>query len=120
MKFFFLFCLILLLVSCAYSTKQQHLATGTHLRFQRDKGNCLACHIIDDGEEPGNIGPALVDIQVKFSEKSQLKAIVWDATQFNAQSSMPPFGRNEILTAEELDLVVDYIWSLDSRVMGNK
>jgi len=112
MKVLLLFCLTLSLGACAYSSLQQRLVTGKQLSFQRNKGNCLACHIIEDGEDPGNLGPALVDIQTRFSEKSQLKAIIWDATQFNALSSMPPFGRNKILTPEELDLVVDYIWSI--------
>ena len=118
MKSLVLFCLILSLGACAFNSKQQHLVTGKQLSFQRDKGNCLACHIIEGGEDPGNVGPALVDIQAKFATKSQLKALIWDATQFNAQSSMPPFGRNKILTPEELELVVDYIWSLDAPVTG--
>ncbi|NOQ13980.1 MAG: sulfur oxidation c-type cytochrome SoxX [Methyloprofundus sp.] len=112
MKTLLIFCLVLSLGGCTLTAKQQRLATGKQLSFQRDKGNCLACHIIEEGEDPGNIGPALVDIQAKFNSKAQLKAVIWDASQFNAQTSMPPFGKNKILTPEELDQVVDYIWSL--------
>ena len=116
MKTVFIFCLMFILSACTFPSRKQHkqqrLATGKQLSFQRDKGNCLACHIIEDGEDPGNIGPALVDIQARFATKSQLKAIIWDATQFNSQTSMPPFGKNKILSAEELELVVDYIWTL--------
>lgn len=103
---------ILGLTACVLPTQQQRLATGKQLSFQRDKGNCLACHVIEEGEDPGNIGPALVNIQARFAKKIQLKAIIWDATQFNSDTSMPPFGRNKILTPKELDQVVDYIWSL--------
>ena len=116
MKTALLFCLILILSACTTPAKKQHkqqrLAAGKQLSFQRDKGNCLACHIIEEGTDPGNIGPALVDIQSKYPTKVQLKALIWDATQFNSQTSMPPFGKNKILSAEELELVVDYIWSL--------
>ena len=117
MKTIVLLGLILGVVTCALPpassiAMQQRLLQGKQLSFQRDKGNCLACHIIEEGEDPGNIGPALVNIQLKYATKPQLKAIIWDATEFNAQSSMPPFGKNQILTPEELDLVVDYIWSL--------
>ncbi len=117
MKTIILLSLTLIVAACALpstssSVTQQRLLKGKQLSFQRDKGNCLACHIIEDGEDPGNIGPALVNIQSKYATKSQLKSIIWDATEFNAQSSMPPFGKNQILTPEELDLVVDYIWSL--------
>jgi len=104
----------LFLSACTYPSMQQGPATGKDLSFQRSKGNCLACHIIEDGEDPGNIGPALVDIQAKYKSKDQLKAVIWDATQFNANSSMPPFGKNKILSPEELDLVVDYVWSLNT------
>lgn len=114
MKTVFLVCMLLSLGACSLTSKQQRLATGKQLSFQRDKGNCLACHIIEEGEDPGNIGPALVDIQAKYATKAQLKALIWDATQFNLQTSMPPFGKNKILTPEELDQVVDYIWSLTS------
>ncbi len=106
----------LFLSACTHPSMQQRLATGKDLSFQRSKGNCLACHIIEDGEDPGNIGPALVDIQAKYKSKDQLKAVIWDATQFNTNSSMPPFGKNKILSPEELDLVVDYIWSLNTPV----
>ncbi len=114
MKIIILLCLSLSFSACTSSSKQR-LVVGKQLSFQRDKGNCLACHIIEEGEDPGNIGPALVDIQTKFSSKSQLKAVIWDATQFNSQTSMPPFGKNKILSPEELDQVVDYIWSLNNQ-----
>ncbi len=105
------------LTSCStpikQADKQANLQAGKQISFQRHKGNCLACHAIEDGEDPGNVGPVLENIQTRFKNKAQLKAIIADATQFNAQTSMPPFGKNKILTPQELDLVVDYIWSLN-------
>ncbi len=117
MKTILFLCLIFNIAACTLPltssiSRQQRLTLGKQLSFQRDKGNCLACHVIENGEDPGNIGPALVNIQTKYTTKSQLKAIIWDATQFNPQSSMPPFGKNKILTPDELELVADYIWSL--------
>lgn len=85
---------------------------GRNLAFARDKGNCLSCHEIDGGEFPGNIGPALKNLQNRFTEKTQLKAQIWDATQFNPETSMPPFGRNQILRNDEIDAIVDYLWEL--------
>jgi len=105
--------LLALIAACTYPKVQQDLSIGKQLSFQRNKGNCLACHAIEDGEAPGNIGPALVNISTRFTTKTDLKALIWDATQFNAQTSMPPFGKNKILTPDELDHVVDYIWSLN-------
>lgn len=86
---------------------------GKQLAFDRDKGNCLACHAIEDGESPGNIGPPLSGLSVRFKTPQQLKQQIWDASVFNPETSMPPYGRNKILTDEELDHVVDYLWSLE-------
>lgn len=114
MKAIFLLSLIFSLGACSIPAKPSRLASGKQLSFQRNKGNCLACHIIEDGKDPGNIGPALVNIQTRFTTKTELKTLIWDASQFNANTSMPPYGKNKILNPEELELVVDYIWSLKS------
>ncbi|WP_020159976.1 MULTISPECIES: sulfur oxidation c-type cytochrome SoxX [Methylobacter] len=105
----------LLLLSCTGMTgiPEQRLDEGRQIAFDRNKGNCLACHVIEDGEAPGNIGPALSAIPSRFKDKRQLREQIWDATRFNPETSMPPFGRNNVLDAEEIDKVVDYLWSLE-------
>lgn len=102
------------LVSCAPVTqiKKQTPDAGKQIAFSRDKGNCLACHVIEDGEFPGNIGPALKALSTPFKSKQQLREQIWDASRFNPETSMPPFGKNRILSAEEIDQVVDYLWGL--------
>jgi L-cysteine S-thiosulfotransferase len=113
MKFFIIFYSVLLF-SCttAIKTPEQTLITGKQIAFNRDKGNCLACHVIEDGEFPGNIGPELKTLTSRFKNKQQLRDQIWDATQFNPETSMPPFGKNKILTETEIDQVVDYLWIL--------
>jgi len=100
--------------ACSVNQPTKVISTnlGKEISFQRNKGNCLACHVIQDGEDPGNIGPELINIQNKFVSKRELKALLWDATQFNPNTSMPPFGKHNILTENELNAVVNYIWSL--------
>ncbi len=90
----------------------KRLQQGKQLAFERSKGNCLACHVIEDGEMPGNLGPPLKAIQSKFDSKKQLRKQIWDATEFNPETSMPPFGKNKIISEREIDLITDYIWSL--------
>lgn len=92
---------------------KQRLDEGRQIAFDRNKGNCLACHAIADGEAPGNIGPALTAMPSRFKDKRQLREQIRDATRFNPETSMPPFGRNRILDPEEIDKVVDYLWSLE-------
>jgi sulfur-oxidizing protein SoxX len=106
---------LILLLPCAdmADAPKQRPDEGRQIAFDRAKGNCLACHAIADGESPGNIGPALAAISGRFKDKQQLREQIWDATRFNPETSMPPFGKNHILNAEEIDKVVDYLWSLE-------
>jgi L-cysteine S-thiosulfotransferase len=102
------------LLSCTTNTKMpnQPVNLGKQIAFNRDKGNCLACHIIEDGELPGNIGPELKALSFRFKSKQELREQIWDATQFNPETSMPPFGKNKILNDTEIDQVVDYLWGI--------
>ncbi len=84
---------------------------GKELAFDRKKGNCLACHMIAGGDLPGNIGPPLVAMQMRYPDKAKLRAQIWDATVANPQSSMPPFGRHAILSEKEIDLVTEFIYA---------
>lgn len=101
-----------LLACTANITSEQNITLGKRIAFERAKGNCLACHVIAGGEQPGNLGQPLVAITKRFNDKQQLRALIWDATQLNPSTTMPPFGRNKILTEAEIDALVEYLWSL--------
>lgn len=90
---------------------QSAMEQGKALAFDRKKGNCLACHMIAGGDLPGNIGPPLVAMKMRYPEKAKLRAQIYDATVANPQSSMPPFGTHGILTDEEIDLVTEFIYA---------
>jgi len=96
----------------AEAAGSSRLAQGKELAMARSKGNCLACHAIEEGELPGTIGPPLVYMQQRYPDRAQLRAQIWDPTVRNPDTVMPPFGKHEILSEEEIDLVVDYIHSL--------
>jgi sulfur-oxidizing protein SoxX len=85
---------------------------GKALAFERSKGNCLACHLIEGGELTGNYGPPLLMMKARFPDRSVLRAQIWDAGVRMSSTRMPPYGRHRILTEEEIDLVVDYILTL--------
>lgn len=87
-------------------------AKGKEIAFDRKLGNCLACHAMDDGELAGNIAPPLVSMKLRFPDKAKLRAQVWDPTVNNPNSIMPPFGRHKVLTDEQIDQVVEYVYSL--------
>jgi L-cysteine S-thiosulfotransferase len=105
---------LLTLSACTTSAQmpQQNHSPGKQIAFSRDKGNCLACHVIEEGEFPGNIGPELKTLSTRFKSKQELREQIWDATHNNPETSMPPFGKNKILSDHEIDLIVDYLWML--------
>ena len=65
-----------------------------------------------DGTLPGNIAPPLVAMSLRYPDKAKLRAQIWDATVANPSTIMPPFGRHQIITEEEIDEVVEYVYTL--------
>jgi sulfur-oxidizing protein SoxX len=88
------------------------IADGKKVAFDRKKGNCIACHMMDNGALPGNIGPPLIAMKARFPDKAVLRAQIWDATAANPNTIMPPFGKHQVLTEKEVDLVTEYIYTL--------
>ena len=101
-----------LLISSVSFAAESDIAQGKEIAFDRKQGNCLACHMIEGGNSPGNIAPPLVAMKARFPNKQDLRNQIWDPTVRNPETSMPPFGKHEILTKQELDKVVEFIWSL--------
>ena len=91
---------------------QSAAAEGQKLAFDRGKGNCLTCHEIRGGDFPGTIGPPLKDIKSKYPDRNELVAILSDETKRNPLTVMPPFGRNHILTDQEINAIVDFLQTL--------
>ena len=85
---------------------------GRKIALDRKRGNCMACHVIAGATLPGNIGPPLVAMNARFPDKTKLREQIWDASKINPRSLMPPFGRHEILTEDEIDKVVEFVHSL--------
>ena len=86
--------------------------SGKDLAFDVRKGNCLTCHLmpsVPDAVSNATIGPPLVAMKARFPDKAKLRAQVWDASQIKPASSMPPFGKHQILTDKEIDKIVDFI-----------
>jgi len=85
---------------------------GKEVAFDRKKGNCLSCHMMDDGVSPGDLGPPLVAMQARFPDRAKLRAQVWDAQINNPATRMPPFGKHLALSEKEIDAIVDYLYTL--------
>jgi sulfur-oxidizing protein SoxX len=85
---------------------------GKEVAVDRRKGNCLACHMMDDGVSPGDLGPPLVAMKARFPDKAKLRAQIWDPQVTNPGTRMPPFGKHKILSEKEIDAIVEYLYTL--------
>lgn len=101
--------LLLFMLSMKVGAKEM---SGKELSFDRKLGNCLACHLVSDGAQPGNIGPPLLAMKARFPDKAVLRAQIWDATVKNPNSLMPPFGKHKALSESQIDKITDFIYSL--------
>ena len=81
-------------------------------RLIEKKGNCLACHMIDDGELAGNNGPPLLAMKQRFPDRDALFQQIWDPTESDPYSFMPPFGKHGALTRTEINKIIDYLYTL--------
>jgi L-cysteine S-thiosulfotransferase len=100
-----------LALSASLAEAQSGAAEGQKIAFDRGKGNCLTCHDVKGGDLPGTIGPQLKDLKAKY-DRNALIAIVTDETKRDPLTVMPPFGRNRILTEQEINAVVDFLQTL--------
>ena len=96
----------------AVATLDERIAAGKALAYDRNAGNCLSCHVIPGSELPGNIGPPLMQMKLRFPERDKLKAQIVDAGVRNPDTVMPPYGRHNILSDTEIELLVDFIHSI--------
>ncbi len=94
------------------ASQSEMIAEGKRVAFHRKLGNCLTCHMMADGESPGNVGPPLIAMKARFPDKKVLRAQIWDSTSNNPATMMPPFGKHSILTEDQIDAVVEFVHSL--------
>lgn len=99
----------------AVAQEERKTPAGARLAQDVGKGNCLACHAMPSDAKAvtsANIGPPLVGMRARFPDRERLRRQIWDAGSINPDTVMPPFGKHRILTAEEIELIVDYLYTL--------
>jgi L-cysteine S-thiosulfotransferase len=92
--------------------ESESISKGRELAHSYDKGNCLACHRIPGDSTAitlATLGPPLANLKERFPERAKLRAQIWDSTVNNPNTIMPPFGKNGVLTEQEIDQIVEYI-----------
>jgi L-cysteine S-thiosulfotransferase len=95
------------------ASEPEDAARGREIAHDPYKGNCLACHQIPDDPlavSMANLAPPLVKMKERFPDRGALRAQIWDSAARNPMTIMPPFGKHGVLTEEEIDLVLAYIY----------
>lgn len=93
----------------------ERIARGRELAHDFNKGNCLACHAAPKdatAQTLANIAPPLVMMAERFPDRALLRRQLWDPQQRNPNTVMPPFGKHRILDADEIELIIDYLYTL--------
>jgi len=90
----------------------ERVAAGQVVLEDRKKGNCLSCHLIIGAELPGNTGPPLIGMQARWPDREALLQQISNPALRNPDTLMPPYGLHRILTDAELEVLVDYIYTL--------
>lgn len=96
----------------AKGNKEDKIAEGKRLTFDRKMGNCLACHAIDNGEFSGDIAPPLFSMKDRFPGRKKLVLQIFNPLEKNQDTLMPPFGLHGILTEDEIYKIVEYLYTL--------
>ena len=106
--------LTIVLTVTAVAASAAETASGRQLAHSTAKGNCLACHRMPNdptATTSTDIGPPLLGMQARFPERARLVEQIWDASRTNPGTVMPPFGRNGVLTRDEIERIVDYLYT---------
>lgn len=94
------------------ATSDALIEQGRDVFLNKSKGNCISCHQISDPDArlAGNQGPPMIAMAQRFPDKRKLRAQIWDATVNNPLTIMPPLGKHWILSEDQIDAVVEYIY----------
>ena len=101
-----------MMIFSSISAEMSRIEDGKRIAFDRALGNCLACHMIADGELPGNTAPPLLAMKARFPEASRLVKQISNPLEANPNSMMPPFGLHNILTEDQILKVTEYLYTL--------
>ena len=76
-------------------------------------GNCTACHAIPANDKiiAGDVGPPFIGMQGRFPNIATLRAAIADQKKVSPDTIMPPFERNKVLNAAQIDAVTKLVYT---------
>lgn len=76
-------------------------------------GLCQACHQFEGTTQAGTLGPPMVAMKARFPERNRLHDIIYDPhVAIKPHTMMPPFGRNGLVNENEIQLIIDFLYTL--------
>ena len=85
---------------------------GRAIFIDERKGNCAACHKAPNDaaiKTKSNIGMPLEAVKARFPDRAKLRDAIWDLSKSVPNTIMPPYGKNRILSDDEIDNLVIYL-----------
>lgn len=73
---------------------------------------CQACHQFEGTNQAGTAGPPMVAMKARFPDKNRLYEIIYDPHAIKPHTMMPPFGRNGLVDDKQLQLIIDFLYTL--------
>jgi len=86
-------------------------AAGKKVAENRKKGNCFTCHAYKGAHLAGNMGPPLTGVSKRLS-RQQIYNQIFDSTKANPNTTMPPFGKHEVLSKKEINAITEWVLTL--------
>ena len=85
---------------------------GRAIFLDERKGNCAACHKAPNDpavKTKSNIGMPLEAVKTRYPDRAKLRDAIWDLSKSPPNTIMPPYGKNRILSGDEIDALVIYL-----------
>jgi len=74
---------------------------------------CQACHVFEGTDQAGTVGPPLLAMKARFPDRKKLHDIIYDPhVATKPHSMMPPFGRNGFVDDKQIELMIDFLYTL--------
>ena len=109
---FLLFCILYLFlvaasVVAAPSMDKANVDAGKKLALEF----CVACHQFTGTTQAGSLGPPLLVMKSRFPDRKTIYNIIYDpAVTIRPHTMMPPFGRNKLITKQEINKIIDFLY----------
>jgi L-cysteine S-thiosulfotransferase len=113
---------LIAVLSTSVSSSVLAQTAGTNIASQVDKGraiflderkgNCAACHKAPNDaavKTKSNIGMPLEAVKARYPDRAKLRDAIWDFSKSVPNTIMPPYGKNRILSDDEIDALVIYL-----------